>query len=279
MNIIADSHSTSAEWVLTDNETIVEHAFTSGINPFFQGRREASHIVRLELPDIFFKQRPAAVHFYGAGCLTLEKCKIIQSSLVAQFRTQVHVMPDILGAARSVLKNSPGLVCILDNDSNSGQYDGNELIKTVSPLGYILGNEGSGVFMGKRLLADVLKEFAPADIREAFFERFQMSRADLIDTVYTKPIAQRLLAQFVSLLRDNQSHPYVHGLVYRSFMFFFKRNIVLYDYKEQPLHVVGSIGACFQDILRETAADFGVEISQIVKNSIPGLIKYHTENL
>ena len=157
MKIIAESSSTRTDWSLVDGDTIVEHAFTTGLNPYFQSRREISHSIRLELPEAFFRRRWEHVYFYGAGCANQEKCKIMESSLVAQFKTPVTVESDLLGAARGLLVRKSGLACILGTGSNSCLYNGSEIVKTVAPLGFILGDEGSGAYMGKMMIADMLK--------------------------------------------------------------------------------------------------------------------------
>ena len=164
MKIIADSSSTRTEWTIVDGAQVVEHAFTTGLNPYFQTRRELSHSIRLELPEAFFRRRWDHVYFYGAGCATKEKRKIMESSLVAQFRTPVTVESDLLGAARGLLVDKPGLACILGTGSNSCLYNGSEIVKNVPPLGYILGDEGSSAYLGKRFIADVLKGLAPEDL-------------------------------------------------------------------------------------------------------------------
>ncbi len=135
MKIIAESSSTRTEWALLDGTEIVEHAFTTGLNPFFQTRREISHAIRLELPEAFFRRRWDHVYFYGAGCSSKEKTKIMESSLVAQFKTPVTVESDLLGAARGLLVREAGLACILGTGSNSCLYNGSEIVKTVAPLG------------------------------------------------------------------------------------------------------------------------------------------------
>ena len=127
MKIIAESSSTRTEWALVEGATIVEHAFTEGLNPFFQSRREISHSIRLELPEAFFKRRWEHVYFYGAGCTSAEKKKIVGASLVAQFKTPVTVESDLLGAARGLLINEPGLACIIGTGSNSCLYNGTDI--------------------------------------------------------------------------------------------------------------------------------------------------------
>lgn len=277
MKIIAESSSTRTEWALVDGERVIEHAFTMGVNPYFQTRREISHIIRLELPEVFFKKRWDHIYFYGAGCGNQEKIKLMESSLIAQFKTHVTVKSDLLGAARGLLVHRPGLACILGTGSNSCMYDGEEISKNVPPLGYILGDEGSNAYMGKKLIADILKGITPAEITEAFFDRYQIAPNVLLDQVYQSVLPQRQLSKYVTLLRDHIDHPYAYDLVYRSLMKFFKRNVSHYDYAEQPICFVGSTCVMFEDILRRVAADFGAKIEKITKYSLPGLIEYHSD--
>ncbi len=220
MKIIAESSSTRTEWSLVDGTEVVEHAFTTGINPYFQSRREISHSVRLALPETFFKRRWSHIFFYGAGCANKEKCKIVESSLVAQFKTPVTVESDLLGAARGLLVRKPGLACILGTGSNSCLYNGKEIVKTVAPLGFILGDEGSGAYMGKTMLADMLKGLAPADLTEAFFEQFMVTPNTLLDSVYNNGLVSRVLSQYSTFLAGHIDEPYCHDLVYNAFIRF-----------------------------------------------------------
>ena len=279
MRIIAESSSTRTEWSLIEGSKTVEHAFTSGLNPYFQSRREISHSIRLELPELFFKRRWSHINFYGAGCGTADKRKIVESCLIAQFKTPVTVESDLLGAARGLLVRKPGLACILGTGSNSCFYDGSEIVKNVSPLGFILGDEGSGAYLGKCLIADILKGIAPKDISDAFFEKYSINPNVLMDAVYTNTMPSRTLAHYAWFMLKMTEHEYVYQLIYSSFMRFFARNIAAYDFTEQPVSFVGSVAVEFRDILEKAAADFGVKIEKIVRNSMPGLIEFHsTEN-
>lgn len=275
MNIIAESSTTRTEWALVEGRTIHEHAFTKGLNPFFQTRREISHTVRLELPEAFFRRRWNHVYFYGAGCSNKEKKKIMESSLVAQFKTPVTVESDLLGAARGLLVRDAGLACILGTGSNSCLYNGNEIVKNVAPLGFVLGDEGSGAYLGKRFIADMLKGLAPECLSKAFYEKFMVTPNVLMDEIYTNPMPSRTLSQYSVFLADHLDNAYVYHLVYSAFMHFFARNIAAYDYKKQPVCFVGSTCILFEDILRRAAADFGVKIKKIIRYSMPGLVEYH----
>jgi N-acetylglucosamine kinase-like BadF-type ATPase len=276
MKIIAESSSTRTEWALVDDGKIVEHAFTTGLNPYFQSRREISHSIRLELPDAFFRRRWEHVYFYGAGCANKEKIKIMESSLVAQFKTPVTVNSDLLGAARGLLVRKPGLACILGTGSNSCQYDGHEIVKNVKPLGYVLGDEGSNAYMGKHLIADILRELAPAEISRDFYEKFQLTPNVLMDAVYSNPLANRSLAKYAFFLKDHLDNEYAYDLVYNSLMQFFVRNVSAYDYESQPLNFVGSTCVMYEDILRRVAKDFGAQVDKTIKYSMSGLVEYHS---
>lgn len=275
MKLIAESSTTRTEWALVDGCDIVEHAFTSGLNPFFQTRREISHSIRLELPEAFFRRRWEHLYFYGAGCATKEKNKIMESSLVAQFRTPVTVQSDLLGAARGLLVRRSGLACILGTGSNSCYYDGFGIVKTVKPLGFLLGDEGSGAYIGKHFVADMLKGLAPEDLTKAFFERFMTTPDKLQADIYSDSMPSRALSRYSAFLVDYVDNAYVYRLVYDAFMRFFERNIIAYDYEENPLSFVGSTGMLFKKILLRAASDFGVDVAKVVRFSMPGLIEYH----
>ena len=278
MKVIAESSSTRTEWAVVDGDKIVEHAFTTGLNPYVQSRRELSHSIRLELPEAFFRRRWDHVYFYGAGCANKEKTKIMESSLVAQFRTPVTVESDLLGAARGLLVRQPGLACILGTGSNSCLYDGHEIVKNVPPLGYVLGDEGSNAYLGKLFIADMLKGIAPKNLTQAFFERYSVTHNMLMDEVYTNSLPSRALAKYAAFLAEHVDNSYVYNLIYEGFTRFFARNIAAYDYRNNPVCFVGSTAMTFRAILERAALDFGVKISKIIPNSLPGLVEFHAED-
>lgn len=275
MKIIAESSSTRTEWAIVDGNKIIESAVTMGMNPFFQTRREISHSIRLELPESFFRKRWDHIYYYGAGCATPEKCKIMELSLVAQFKTPVTVESDLLGAARGLLVRNPGIACILGTGSNSCVYDGDKIIRNVRPLGYILGDEGSGADIGKQFLGDCLKGLAPEELASEFIETYEIKPDTVMDDVYTRQRANVLLSSYSEFLNDHLTHPYVETLVYNSMMRFFSRNLSSYDYKNTPVSIVGSVACRFQTIVEKAAADFGLHLEKVIRNSLPGLVEYH----
>lgn len=275
MKIIADSSSTRTEWSLVEGREVVLHAFTQGLNPYFQSRREISHIIRLELPEEFFRKRWEHVYFYGAGCANADKNKIMESSLIAQFRTPVTVESDLLGAARGLLVKEAGLACILGTGSNSCLYDGADIVQNVRPSGFILGDEGSGAYLGKVFVSDCLKEIAPKHLRDEFYEKYSLTPDIIMDAVYTNPLPNRALSSMSRYLSEKIDDEYVYQLVYSAFMKFFSRNVAAYPYQDYPVSFVGATACLYSGILKRVAGDFGAEIEKIAGNSMPGLVEYH----
>lgn len=278
MKLIAESGSTRTEWALVDGDYIVEHVFTEGINPFFQSRREISRSVRLELPDSFFKKRFEQVFFYGAGCSSEDKKSILGASLVAQFKSPIQVESDLLAAARGLLQNEQGIACILGTGSNSCFYDGDKIVKHVQSLGYVLGDEGSGAVMGKKFLADCLKELAPKELIEAFYDKFRITSDDALEYVYNRTFPNRFLSTFSYFLFEHLNDDYVYNLVCQNFREFFVRNVMQYDYLNNPIHFVGSVAYNYSDVLRGVAKELGFGIEKIVETPMAGLIDFHTHS-
>lgn len=277
MILIGASSSTRTDWALIDADTPVAKVVTAGINPYFMTRREISHVIRLGLPEQFFKHRCQKVIFYGSGCADEEQIQIVKSSLVAQFHTDVQVHNNLLGVARGILGHEPGIVCILSVGSNSCMYDGEQIISNVRPGGYILGDEGSDVFLGKRLVADIIKGIAPSEVSQRFFARFDTTATAIFDRVYSHPRANLLLASYSEFLSENLGLEYCSRLVYESFIAFFQRNVAHYDYSAWPISFIGRTCNTYGGILAQAAADFGATIRQVCSNSLPGLIRYHCE--
>lgn len=275
MYIIADSSTAATDWALIDGNTVAATAVTRGLNPYYMTRREVSHSVRLELPADFFAGKKSRVFFYGAGCRTPETRKIIESSLVAQFRAPVTVEGNTLGAARGLFVDRPGIACIIGTGSNSCLYNGHDIVEQVHSLGFILGDEGSGSFIGKRFVADCLRGVAPANIREKFYARIGMTAAELLDSIYMAPFPNRTLAQFTEFLSGQIYNEYVYQMVYDSISSFFSRILSAYDYRSNDVGIVGKTACLFKEVVETVGADFGVKIKKIIPKSMPGLIEFH----
>lgn len=278
MILIADSGSTKTSWALVDQGGMVFEYTTLGINPFFQTHEEIYEDVNKNLYPKIKQITVDEIYFYGAGCALPDKKEIVAGVLREFYpRATIYVESDLLGAARSLCKKTPGIACILGTGSNSCFYDGTSIIKNVSPLGYILGDEGSGAVLGKLFVADCLKNQMPARIVDRFYKRFELTPAIILERVYKKPFPNRFLASLSIFLSENLFEQEIQDLIYRGFMDFFKRNVKQYDYENYTVNIVGSIGYHFSDILKEVAEESGITIGTIEKSPMCGLIEYHTK--
>lgn len=280
MILIADSGSTKTDWCVISDGVIVCQVKTDGINPFFQS--EIDIVKRLErslLPQIeSYVSAISAVYFYGAGCAFPEKNMIVEQAIAQYIPVNIEVRSDLWAAVRALCQRQPGIACILGTGANSCQYDGTKIINQVSPLGFILGDEGSGAVLGKLLVGDILKNQLSKDLREDFFKEYQLTPAMILDKVYKQPFPNRFLATFSPFIYKHIDEPSIKQIVVKSFTDFFVRNIMQYEYTKYPIHVVGSIAWYFQEQLKEVSRTLGLQIGTILQSPLEGLILYHAEH-
>ena len=184
-----------------------------------------------------------------------------------------------MAAARALCGSRPGIACILGTGSNSCLYDGTEITEHISPLGFILGDEGSGAVLGKMFLSDVLKGLAPKDVTADFCEKFRISPNEVMESVYNRPFPNRFLSTISYFLADYTNDDYVFELITGNLRNFFTRYVCQYDYKNYPIRFVGSLAYSYAAILREVAREFGIELEIIEETPMNGLIEFHSLNI
>ena len=276
MKLIADSGSTKTSWKLIVNSGEVKNIKTSGLNPYSQSEESISQEVeKVLLPETGTDIQE--IYFYGAGIINAEKGDIIRRALNRIYpEASIETYSDVLGAARALFGDQPGIACILGTGSNACLYDGKQITQGISPLGFILGDEGSGAVMGRKLLGDYFKEVMPPRLREEFTKRFELTREEALNRVYRAEKPNQFLAQFVPFLSEHANSAYCQEFVQHNFMEFFERNVSkLPDYTKYPIGFIGSVAFHFSQILNNTASYFGFEEIAIIKEPIDGLEKYH----
>ena len=276
MILLADSGSTKTDWALARNGSLVKQITTEGINPFFQTEEEISRIVHERLIPALDGAMPHEVHFYGAGCAFPEKNRLVEQAITRHLPVPVEIGSDLLGAARSLCGRRPGIACIMGTGSNSCYYDGQTIAANVSPLGYVLGDEGSGAVLGRLLVGDCLKNQLPAPLKEAFFKRFDLTPQLILERVYKQPFPNRFLASLSPFLIEHIDEPCIHRLVLNSFKSFFTRNVMQYDCRGVKVHFTGSIAYYYREVLDEAARALQIELGHIVRSPLEGLVTYHS---
>jgi len=275
MHLIADSGSTKTHWCLIDGKVIIKEVFTKGINPFYQEQKDIEIDLEEHLVPTMTEYTIDKISFYGAGCSFPEKKLIVSGALTQYFKQSIiEIESDLTGAARSLFGRTAGIACILGTGSNSCYYNGKDIIENVSPLGFILGDEGSGAVLSKKLVSDCLKKQIPADIAEKFMTKYSLTPPIVLENVYKKPFPNRYLAQFTPFLSENINEPAILNIVSSGFREFFKRNLAQYP-GGLTVGFIGSVAYHLQKILRDVAAEENFIISKIDKSPVAGLISYH----
>ncbi len=276
-NLIADSGSTKTDWCLTHDGTPVCQVRTKGLNPFQMTAEEIEQEIRETLLPHLPTTEVDALYFYGAGC-TPEKQPIVEQSLrhCLTITGRCEVASDMLGAARGICGHAPGIACILGTGSNSCAYDGSQITRNVSPLGFILGDEGSGAVLGRTLVGDILKNQLPRHIIDRFNEQYHLTAADIIERVYRQPLPNRFLASFAPFLADNIHEEAIEALVIDGFRRFLTRNVKQYEgWNQLPVGFNGSIAQVFQPQLEKALQEQGMHLGRIIKAPMEGLVEYH----
>ncbi len=261
------------EWILMDGNAIVRRFTTEGFNPNYADRQclvKSCH--GASLPDGI-----QSIHYYGTGCGNDQNRQTIKEVFQREFPSaEIHVTHDLMAVCHAVLGREKGIACILGTGSNSCVYDGEHIIGQAVSLGYLLGDEGSGCHIGKQLLRGYFYGFMPADLKRKFEETYLLTHEELIDHLYHQPQPSRYLASFAQFAGENQNHPYVHDLVKGCFKAFIEAFILRYeDYKSMKISFVGSVAYHFQDLLKQTLADYGLTIGEVMQAPAEGLIKYY----
>lgn len=278
IRLVADSGSTKTDWALISVDAPEICFSTLGLNPSLMPDNQIREILRMEVKSILGDVRPDEVFFYGAGCRKTI-APLVEYALCDELKCKKAIVDtDMLGAARALCGNEPGVACILGTGSNSCVYDGNAIADNISPLGYILGDEGSGVSIGKRFISDLFKRQYPKTVHEIFSNDYGYSLDDVIQRVYRTPDANRFLASFAPFVKKCVYIPEVEEMVIEEFCRFIKRNVAGYEeLKILPVNFVGSIAANFSSQLEKAMDICGYKIGKIKQRPIEGIIEYHKQ--
>jgi glucosamine kinase len=277
MILIADSGSTKTDWVLLDQKNQKRYK-TIGYNPYFINSESIYNSLSEKLVPELDPLVVKSVYFYGAGCSNTDNIEIVNKALTRCFiNSHVAVGHDMLAAARALLKNSPGFAAIIGTGSNTCIYDGKDITRNIDSLGYLLGDEGSGSYIGKKIVRDYMRGYLPAELDRKFREKYSnLSHSEIFNNLYNKALPNRFLAGFCMFADENKEHPYVRKIVKHSFGDFFTNLVSHYaDYRKHTFNCVGSVASVFREILSEVAGEFGMKTGKILHSPIDDLVDYH----
>jgi glucosamine kinase len=279
MILIADSGSTKTSWVLIGDHQKKLEFQSQGFNPYVQTKDQISNALKTEVYPKVKVFDIVTIYFYGAGCSTPENVAIMNLCLKGHFQNaDIEVSHDLMAAAKSLWHDERGIVAILGTGSNSCVFDGTRIIKSVPSLGYVLGDEGSGAYMGKKLILAYYYGLLPEGIHKKIIAKFSPETDGFLDHVYKMENPNRWLASFAAFISDNIKEEFCNNIVVSSFRDFFDAHIIHYkDFQDYPLGVVGSIGYYFRDQLEIVSKEYGFSLKKVIKSPMEELVNYHLQ--
>lgn len=276
--LIADSGATKCEWCLMEGNK-KKTIFTQGISPYFQNIPEIETILRNELVPLLKKKVPHTIFYYGTGCAAKDNASLVHKAIENVFPdSNIEVTHDLMAAARATCGNEKGISCILGTGSNSCYYNGKKIMKNSPGLGFILGDEGSGAYLGKKVLQYYLYNTFDEELKYRFDETYKTNKVEILDHVYRGPLPNRYLAEFTSFLASNRGHFMVENIIEDGLNDFFFYHLIKYNESwKYPVHFVGGVANGFQDVVKSLCESYELELGKILKNPMEGLVRFHQQ--
>jgi glucosamine kinase len=274
MILVADSGSTKTNWLMSD-APVME---TVGFNPFFHTSEDIFDELAKNKELGTIRSQVTKVYFYGAGCSSPERCAIVHKTLSQFFlNADIHVDHDLKAAAIATYDGRKSIACILGTGSNACLYDGRDIDHTVTRgMGYILGDEASGSYFGRRLLTAFLYKELPQGTSDLMLAQYGLTKENILWSVYNEPHANVYMARFAKVLTQSPDREYIESMVYGGFKDFFRHNVTCFaGYKNHPVHFVGSIAFHFKDLLNRVAIEYGCELGNVDRQPIFKLLEWH----
>lgn len=278
IKLIADSGATKAEWCLIKGKK-KKTIFTLGISPYLMNTEQIVKLLQKELKPKLKNEQITEIHFYGTGCSNPQNVKNIRAALKEVFAStkKINIDTDLMAAARALCLNEKGIACILGTGSNSCYYNGKRIVKNSPGLGYVLGDEGSGAFLGRKVIQHYLYKTFDEDLTARFDAKYKTSHIEILDKVYKQPLPNRYMASFALFLAENRGHYMIENIIEDSLNDFFFSH--LYKYRESwlyPIHFTGGVAYAFRDVLKSLCAGYELQLGRVLKNPMQGLIEYHS---
>ncbi|MCB2194954.1 MAG: hypothetical protein KQH79_03795 [Bacteroidetes bacterium] len=277
MILIADSGSTNSDWVIIKDNEIKSSFTTRGFNPYFTTSEKLHSDLTSELPQNLNTENVVSIFFYGAGCSSHQMQELIRKGLTMTFKNaEIEVNHDLLGAARALFMNKPGLAIILGTGANTCIYNGKEVIENIPSLGFILGDEGGGDHLGKLFITELLYNNLPQTLIDSFLMKYDLTKDQIMQKVYKEDHPNRFLASFAEFLYEQRSEKSIQKIINKSFTELFNKHITQYkNYKNYTISAVGSVAFYFKDMLNEVATTYATHVEQVEKEPIQKLASYH----
>ncbi len=274
--LIAESGSTKTDWVLIGDKN-TKRLSTQGLHPYLQGADEIIYILKNELKLDPAKTVVDEIYFYGAGVNSRDSKKVILKALKSCFATKkIFTEGDLLAAARATCKDEKGIACILGTGSNSCFYNGSKITTKLPSLGYVLGDDGSGNHIGRKILQYYFQGIMDKELAANFENTYDVELETILNNIYREPFPNRYLARFAKFALDNRGHYMIENIAEDCLNDFFINNLLHYkQIHKVPVHFSGSVADSFKDIIQQLCYQYEITLGKVVKRPIDELVKYY----
>jgi glucosamine kinase len=277
VTLIADSGATKTEWCVLKKgkkKTI----FTQGISPYFLSTDQIVSLLEKELWPSVRTSEITAIHYYGTGCANPDNARSVKKALGKVFpAAKATVTHDLMAAARALCGEQKGIACILGTGSNSCYYDGKKIVRNSPGLGYVLGDEGSGAYLGKKVIQYYLYHTFDEELRARFDATFTTTAPEILESVYKKPLPSRYLAGYTRFLAENRGHYMIENIIEDGLNDFFFQHLCKYkEVWKYPVHFTGGVAFGFRDIIQQLCHTYEFELGQVLQHPMQGLVRYHS---
>jgi len=279
MIAVVYSGSKTAFWKIANDGKIVAECVMPGINPCLNDSKAIITQLNKKAILVNHAERLKKIFVFAAGASSEERKKELAGTLGTFFKhSKICVKDDLYGAALAACFNHKGIVGLLGSGANCAWFDGKNPQKNNFGLGFVLGDEGSSNYLGKKLLVDFLKDKLPADLRREFDAKYNLDRPQIFERIYKKPLAQQFLSTFLDFFIEHKTNPYILEIIDDAFERYFITYMlpIVKQHPNEQLHFVGLVAAKFQDRLRLTAAKHNLEITSVIKEPIYNLLNYYS---
>lgn len=275
--LIADSGATKAEWCVVVNGK-KKSVITQGISPYFFTEQKIVDLLQNDVVPHFAKSATITeIYYYGTGMRNPGNVKMVKDSLRQVFdRASIELNDDMLAAARALNGKNNGFACNLGTGSFCCYYNGKKIARQTPGIGYILGDEGSGAYLGKKVIQYYLYNTFDEELRYKFDNKYSTTPVEVLENVYRKPLANRYLASYVLFLSENRGHYMIENIIEDGLNDFFFHHLCKYrEAWKMPISFVGSVAFGFKDVLKELCSSYEFELGKILKSPMAGLVEYH----
>lgn len=274
--LIADSGATNCQWTLVQKKKR-QSVRTIGISPYFLSTESMIEILQKAFAKKIKPEQIEAIYFYGTGLSNPSNVTSLKKALKAVFpKAKLDIQTDLVAAARATCQQQKGIACIIGTGSNTGFYNGKKITKNSPGLGYVLGDEGSGAYLGKKVLQYFLYQTFDEELMLSFQKKYNLDKSTILNKIYREPLPNRYLASFATFLSEHRGHYMIENIIEDGLNDFFYTHLnKLNESWLHPIHFAGSVAFAFKDVIKQLALVYEMELGTIIKSPMQGLIEYH----